>query len=191
MQTRRRTAVGIGGAALGVAALSLSMAMPAQADTYAQGVVRANGGLVAHQAPSTHAPRTGGLTNGTQFAIDCVTKGTGVQGDRDWYLVSGEGTARWVSGTYVDVVDGTPRHCGPAVSISATTNKATGGYEGPTRADLYYESLNKGVTTEVQCSTVTGPAKDQQRWVVTRENAMWIPRKDLKTTAHIPYCQQL
>ncbi|MEU6731675.1 hypothetical protein ABZ929_00475 [Streptomyces physcomitrii] len=193
---RRTRAAGLTAALLGTAALSLTLTGQAEARTFPHGTVRADGGLVAHQAPSTHAPSTHTFQDGAEVAVDCATKGTRVSGNPDWYLISAEGDAKWVSARYVDL-EAEPRHCGPDLSVAATTTtKSTGAYEGPSTADRRQTTLAKGTTTEILCYTDSGPAYTDSgpaaktsRWLVTTE-AQWIPATALKTSGEVEFCQQ-
>ncbi|WP_263170403.1 hypothetical protein [Streptomyces sp. SCSIO ZS0520] len=184
---RRTRAAGLTAALLGTAALSLTLTGQAEAKTFPHGTVKADGGLVAHQAPSTHAPSTYTFQDGAEVAVDCATKGTRVSGNPDWYLISAEGDAKWVSARYVDL-EAEPRHCGPDLSVAATT-KSTGAYEGPSTADRRRTTLAKGTTTEILCYTDSGPTAKTTRWLLTTE-AQWIPSTALKTSGEVEFCQQ-
>ncbi|AJE85564.1 hypothetical protein SLNWT_5188 [Streptomyces albus] len=185
---RRTRAAGLTAALLGTAALSLTLTGQAEAKTFPHGIVKADGGLVAHQAPSTHAPLTYTFQDGAEVAVDCATKGTRVSGNPDWYLISAEGDAKWVSARYVDL-EAEPRHCGPDLSVAATTTKSTGAYEGPSTADRRRTTLAKGTTTEILCYTDSGPTAKTTRWLLTTE-AQWIPSTALKTSGEVEFCQQ-
>lgn len=180
------------------AALALSQHAPAQAHTlpktdpktYPKATVHADGGLIAHRAPSTHAPHSYVFDDGDRVSIDCRSVGTNVEGNFNWYLVSAEGDAKWVSGRYLHL-EGRPEFCGGDLTVPAVTTASTGAYEGPTKHDLYDESLNKGVGVEVYCYTDSAPVGQQsQRWALAGEIG-WIPASDLKTAKNIPYCQQV
>lgn len=210
MHAKPRTTAKIAGALLGAAALSFStagIANAGQADagqanaaqasaeqtratTFAHGTVTANGGLISHRAPSTHAYSTYTFAEGSQIAINCATRGTRVSDNPRWYLIAAEGDAHWVSARYVRIDEGKPQHCGLDVSIPATTTESTGAYEGPTKSDLYLESINKGVGTEVMCYTDSGRGPTRHRWMVTLD-AQWIPSGSLKPAKTVPFCEQM
>ncbi|QKW07411.1 hypothetical protein HUT18_14470 [Streptomyces sp. NA04227] len=194
-RTRRvRTAVVAVGAVLGTAALTLSAAAAvgqssaSAAKVFPHGTVHADGGLTARQAPSTHAPATYAYDDGAEITVNCKTKGTQVSGNRDWYLVSAEGDAKWVSGRYVKL-DGEAAHCGPDVTVSAKATRTTDKYEGPSTSDRKLGRLDKGRGTEVLCYTYSGPASNENRWLVTLD-AEWIPAEALKPAEEVPFCEQ-
>lgn len=187
----RRPLALLGAAMTGAAIIGFGGASPADAGVgaYPDATVHAQGGLNARSAPSVHGPVSYQYANGTQVSVDCVTQGTAIEGNRNWYLISAEGDAKWVSGRYL-TVDGNAERCGLAVSKTATTNRPTGSWEGPSKDDLFYESLNKGVRTDVMCYTdAAATGQPQQRWMVAGDGA-WIPAKALRVEGTVPYCSQ-
>lgn len=187
---RSRRIAALGGAVAVGAALAIGQHTPAEADTYPKATVHADGGLIAHRSPSTHAPRSYLFRDGDRVSVDCRSVGTNVGGNFNWYLVAAEGDAKWLSGRYLDV-SGTPEFCGGDLTVSATTTTSTGAYEGPTTDDLYDESLNKGVGVEVYCYSDSAPVgQPSERWMLASEIG-WIPASDLKTAQKVPYCEQI
>ena len=120
------------GVAVAGADLAAAMTMTASAaPQFVKGTVDANGGLKGRIAPSVHTTSNYLFKDGAKVSIGCRTKGTIVGGNAEWYLISGEGDARWVSAKYVDLAGAKPGWCGPDTSISVKITKDTYSYPGP------------------------------------------------------------
>jgi uncharacterized protein YraI len=171
-----------------VAALALPMvaATAAPVDGAAKGVVVANGGLVGHLRPSTHAPANYTFPNGSEVTLDCKVSGTVVDGNRRWYLVVAEGDANWVSARYVGNVGPAPEPCDPSDgTFSAKTTAVLKKRVGPTTADASAGTYTKGQKFRVQCYTDSG-----QKWFLT-ETSRWVSAKYVGTSSGVRYCSNL
>jgi hypothetical protein len=167
-----------------VAPLAPATAVTATAvsDT-AKGVVTANGGLVGHVRPSTHAPANYTFPKGSEITIDCKVSGTVVDGNPRWYLVVAEGDANWVSARYVKNVGPGPNPCDPSDgTYSAKTTAALKKRVGPTTADASAGTYAKGKKFRVQCFTNSG-----EKWYLT-DGSRWVRAKYVKTSSSVRYC---
>ena len=180
-----RTALTLTAAAAATFALPLAPATAAPGET-AKGVVVANGGLVGHVRPSTHAPANYTFPNGSEVTLDCKVPGPVVGGNSRWYLVVAEGDANWVSARYVRNVGPAPDPCDPSDgTFSATATAALNRRVGPTTADATAGTYAKGQKFRVQCYTDSG-----QKWYLTSASR-WVRAKYVKTSSNVRYCSNL
>jgi len=187
----------VGGAAVTGVGLLAAFTSSASADDprasaddprWATGVVDAEGGLIAHIAPSVHAQDTYGFPDGEQMTLNCMTKGTSVEGDSEWYLVAAEGEAKWVSARYVNIVGEEPEYCGSDMTQSVTLADDAQSYQGPTTSDEPRRAFPAGSGQEAVCHVTTAPGANE-KWVATLEDG-WIPASALTSIDGVPYCQQ-
>ncbi len=177
------------GVAVAGASLAAAMTMTASAaPQFVKGTVDANGGLKGRIAPSVHTTSNYLFKDGAKVSIGCRTKGTIVGGNAEWYLISGEGDARWVSAKYVDLAGAKPGWCGPDTSISVKITKDTYSYQGPSRSDAKRRLQHAGGGQEVLCYAYT-KAGGSARWVVTTEDG-WVPASAVKASKTIPFCEK-
>ncbi|HLT60080.1 MAG TPA: hypothetical protein VK020_02760 [Microlunatus sp.] len=166
---------------------ALSMTANAAPD-FVRGTVDADGGLNGRIAPTTHSDVTYVYPDGSEVSIDCQTKGTIVNGNAVWYLLSGEGEAKWVSAEYVNLHGEEPNWCGDTGStISVTLTQDVDSHQGPSVADDVRTAHHEGDGQEVLCYAYTSPA-GQDRWVVTLEDG-WLPYEAVSSDQEIPFCQ--
>lgn len=184
-----RTVKRIVGAVVAGAGLMAALALNASAaPRFVDGTVDADGGLNGRIAPSTHTEKNYLFRDGSKISIDCRTKGTIVGGNAEWYLLSGEGNANWVSARYVDLAGAEPRWCGDTgETIPVTITKDTYSYQGPSTADEKLRLQHAGGGQEVLCYAYTS-ASGSKRWVVTLEDG-WVPASAVKSEQEIPFCQ--
>lgn len=176
------------GAALAGASLLAATSMTATAaPRFVPGTVDANGGLKGRIAPSVHTTAHYLFRDGAKVSIDCRTKGTIVGGNAEWYLIAGEGDARWVSARYVDLTGARPGWCGPDLPISVTITKDTYSHQGPSRSDTKRRLQRAGGGQAVLCYVYTNTSGGA-RWVVTTEDG-WVPASAVKSSRTIPFCQ--
>ncbi|WP_152362632.1 hypothetical protein [Microlunatus speluncae] len=173
----------VAGAGL-VAAVSMTAAA---APPFVKGTIDANGGLNGRIAPSVHTSANYLFKDGDKVSIDCRTKGTIVGGNAEWYLISGEGDANWVSAKYVDLAGAAPDWCGPDESISVTITKDVYSRQGPSTADKKRRLQHPG-GQEALCYTYTN-ISGGGRWVVTTEDG-WVPASAVKSSKEIPFCER-
>jgi hypothetical protein len=184
-----RTLKRILGAAVAGAGLVAAMSMTAfAAPAFVKGTVDANGGLKGRIAPSVHTTSNYLFRDGAKVTIDCRTKGTIVGGNAEWYLIAGEGDARWVSAKYVDLAGAKPGWCGPDKTISVKITKDTYSYQGPSRSDTKRRLQHAGGGQEVLCYVYTNTSGGA-RWVVTTEDG-WVPASAVKSSTKIPFCER-
>lgn len=177
------------GAVVAGASLVAAVALPASAESrFVPGVVNADGGLNARIAPSRYTAAQALLPDGAEVSIDCQVTGS-IVGDEDdnlWYLLVGEGDARWVSAAYVELTGDKPGWCGsdplPAKVIKDETT-----FLGPSDFDEDYRALQAGDDERVVCHVYTA-AGGNDRWVLTTEGD-WLPADAVKSDQEIPFCQ--
>ncbi len=167
-------------------ALPIVPATAAPPDRAAEGVVVANGGLVGHVRPSTHAPANYTFPNGSEVTLDCKVPGTVVAGNRRWYLVVADGDANWVSARYVRNVGPSPEPCDPSDgTFSSKTTAKLKKRVGPTTADASAGTYAKGQKFRVQCYTDSG-----QKWYLTG-TSRWVSARYVRTSSEVRYCSNL
>ena len=172
-------------AAAGVV-LSPIVATASPVDEPSRGVVVAQGGLIGHVRPSTHAPANYTFSNGAKVTLSCKVSGTVVDGNPRWYLVVAEGDANWVSARYVRNVGPAPDPCDPSDgTFSAKATAKLTKRVGPTTSDTSAGSYGKGQKLRVQCFTDSG-----QKWYLT-DGARWVRAAYVTTSAKVRYCTNL
>lgn len=180
----RRTAAVLGAVLAGATALGAAQTATADAQGRTDATVHARGGLISHVRPSTHAPRTYVFPDRSAVNLDCRVDATEVDGRDNWYLVSAEGDANWVSGRYL-TLHHKVKKCATR-RIDATSTTKTGLFEGPSRDDVRIGTLHRGDSLVVRCFTghQDGPVRP---WVLT-EKSNWVRASAIRTTTTIPYC---
>ncbi len=181
-----RTALILTAATAAALALPMAPATAAPIERAAKGVVVAEGGLVGHVRPSTHAPANYTFPNGSEVTLDCKVSGTVVNENRRWYLVVAEGDANWVSARYVRNVGPAPQPCDPSDgTFSARTTAVLNKRVGPTTADASAGTYAKGQKFRVQCYTDSG-----QKWYLT-DTSRWVSARYVRTSSEVRYCSNL
>ncbi|SER18066.1 SH3 domain-containing protein [Microlunatus flavus] len=146
-------------------------------------MVAAQGGLIGHLRPSTHAPANYTFPNSSEVSLDCQVPGTVVGGNPRWYLVSGEGDANWVSARYVSVTGAAVQPCDPSDgTYAAKATSALNRRVGPTTTDAKAGTYAKGAGFRVQCFTDSG-----QQWYLTSTGS-WVRASYVSTSSKVRYC---
>lgn len=187
-RTTARTALASAAAIAATVALPLTPAhaAPSRASDTAEGVVVAEGGLIGHLRPSTHAPANYTFPNGSKVTLDCKVSGTRVGGNPRWYLVVAEGDANWVSARYMRNVGKAPEPCDPSDgTVSGKAKTALKKRVGPTSADATAGTYAKGHEVRLQCYTDSG-----QKWYLT-DTSRWVRAKYVKTSSKVRYCSDV
>lgn len=183
---KRILAAAVAGAGV-VAALSLNATA---APRFVPGMVDADGGLNTRIAPSRYVLSQSMLPDGAEVSVDCRVTGTDLGDAEDaylWYLLSGEGDARWVSAKYVDLTGAEPGWCGPQDYLPAEFVAGTTTHAGPSRRDSVYRKVRAGGDTRVACYVYTTSA-GTGRWVLTTEGD-WVPAATVRVDGKVPFCQ--
>lgn len=183
-----RTARILGATAVAAMGLTAGLGATASANE-ATGTVDADGGLNSRIAPSPHTQKTYTFKDGAKLALNCMTKGSSVEGDNEWYLVNAEGEAHWVSAHYVDVNGEEPTFCGADPSKSVKLDQDTKSYQGPSTKDKKLRSFSAGGSQEVTCFVYTESGATK-RWVATLEDG-WIPASAFTNLEGVPYCGRM
>lgn len=151
---------------------------------FRNGTVRAHGGLIAHSAPSTHAPSTSAYADGAQVKIDCRVNGPEVDGNDIWYLLPGEG-AMWVSARYVENDGPAPGYCNPSDGFFAgTATTALNKRSGPSTADGRVGGYADGQRVNVGCYVDASPGN---RWYHT-DQGRWVSADYITVSSTVRYC---
>ena len=147
--TRTLTALALVTATLGTGLAG----SPAEAATGYVGRVQARGGLVAHYAPTSPAPRYGSYPDGARIGLVCKVRSVSIHGNKIWYLVRGSAN-RWVSARYVDNIGSAPRTCGDGVTSDGRVSAARlYRREGPSLRTAKVGHLSRHDLVHVVCWT--------------------------------------